>query len=124
MKSEKNNILSKFWQVWASSRQVLTSLVKNDLYLAGAAAVRVPRVPGHPLNFDNGCQAPVLREILGAKRTNFFKNLEILLITSVTQLSFWENKSEPWKSFELGTRPLRGMEPPLIERSLRLAGPR
>ena len=28
----------------------------------GAAAVRVPRVPGHPLNFDNGCQAPVLRD--------------------------------------------------------------
>ena len=65
-----------------------------------AEAVLVPQVLGHLLNFDNGCQAPVLREILGANRPNFFTNLEILFIA-------------PWKFFELGTRPLRGMEPHL-----------
>ena len=30
-----------------------------SMYLAGAAPVRVPRVPGHPLIFSNGCLAPV-----------------------------------------------------------------
>ena len=32
---------------------------------AGAAAVRVPRVPRHPLKYNNGCQAPVLRRTFG-----------------------------------------------------------
>ena len=72
--------------------------------------MRVPRVPGHPLNFDNGCQAPVLRETLGANRPIFKRNLEILLIVSVTKLSFLEKMSEFWDFFELGTRPLRAME--------------
>ena len=32
--------------------------------------MRVPWVPGHPLIFDNGCQAPVLRKNLCANRPN------------------------------------------------------
>ena len=78
----------------------------------------MPRVPGHPLNFDNGCQAPVLGEILGADRPIFSKKLEILLIASVTKLSFLEKMSEFWDFFELGTRPLRALEPPLQNDSL------
>ena len=31
------------------------------LYHPGAAPVRVPWVPGHPLKFSNGCLAPVLK---------------------------------------------------------------
>ena len=38
--------------------------------MSGAAAVRVPRVPGHPLNFDNGCEALILRKILDANKRN------------------------------------------------------
>ena len=41
------------------------------------------------------------------------KDFEILLIEFVTQLSFLENRSELRKFFDLGTRPLRAMEPPL-----------
>ena len=47
---------------------------------AGGAAVRVPRVPGHPLKFDNGCQAPVLRKALGANKPYFLKNFKFLQI--------------------------------------------
>ena len=73
----------------------------------------MPRGPGHPLNFDNGCQAPVLRETLGADRPNFLRNFETLLIESATQLSFWKNRAEFWEFFELGTRPMKALEPPL-----------
>ena len=73
----------------------------------------MPRVPGHPLNFDNGCQAPVLRETLGANRPDFLRNFETLLIESATQLSFLEKRADPLEFFELGTRPLKALEPPL-----------
>ena len=81
---------------------------------SGAAAVQVPRVPGHPLNFDNGCQAPVLKEASDANKPNFLKNFKIFLIVFAIQPSFFENRAEPWDFFELGTRPLKALEPPLI----------
>ena len=60
----------------------LTTYIPKDLAsAAGAAAVRVPRVPGHPLNFDNGCQAPVLRE---KPQVPIVPNSKLLLISSAT----------------------------------------
>ena len=49
-------------------------------YIGAAAAVRVTRVPRHPLKCINGCQAPFLRRMFGTKRPNFFKNSQILFI--------------------------------------------
>ena len=79
----------------------------------GPSLERVPRVPGHPLRFVNGCQAPVLRGALGANKPNFLINFKFLLIVFAIQLSFFENRAEPWDFFELGTRPLKALEPPL-----------
>ena len=67
--------------------------------------MQVPRVPGHQLELDNRCQASVLRKRLDANRPNFLKILKILLIASVTHLSFWENRTEAWEFFELGKSP-------------------
>ena len=50
----------------------------------GVAAIRVQRVPGHPLNLVNGCQALFLKKILGAKRYNFLIIFEIFIMASVT----------------------------------------
>ena len=83
------------------------------LQISEATAVRVPRVPGHPLKFANGCQAPVLKEASDANKPNFLKNFKFLLIVFAIQLSFFENRAEPWDFFELGTRPLKALEPPL-----------
>ena len=52
--------------------------------------VRVPRVPAPPLNFDSGCQAPVMRETLGTNNPNFFKTFKILLIAVATPSLFGE----------------------------------
>ena len=59
---------------------------------SGAAPVRVPWVPGHPLNLDNGGQAPILRETFGAKKPNFLKDFKILFITSGTPSFIWRKK--------------------------------
>ena len=42
----------------------------------------------HPLNFDNGCQLPVLRETLGSKNPNFLKTFKILIIAFATPSFF------------------------------------
>ena len=81
--------------------------------MTGAVVVRVPRVAGHLLKFANGCQAPVLKEASDANKPNFLKNFKFLLIVFAIQLSFFENRAEPWDFFELGTRPLKALEPPL-----------
>ena len=45
---------------------------------AGAAPVRVPRMPGHPLIFSNGCLAPVLKCPWVSKSPFVTKNTKIL----------------------------------------------
>ena len=39
--------------------------------------MQVPQVPTHPLKFDNGCQAPVLREALVANKPHLLKNFYV-----------------------------------------------
>ena len=75
--------------------------------------MRVPRVPGHPLKFDNECQAPVLREALVVNKPYFLKDFKFMQFVSATQLSFLENRGKSLSFFELGTRPLKALEPPL-----------
>ena len=55
-------------------------------------------VPGHPQNFENECQASVLRETVGANRPNFIRNFETLL-ESATWLSLGENSAMFWDFF-------------------------
>ena len=78
---------------------------------SGATAVRVPRVPRHPLKFSNGCQALVLREIFDTKKPIFLKNSQFFCILGVKFVC-------PRILFMLGTRPVKAMAPPLINKQI------
>ena len=63
-------------------------------------AVRVPRVPGHPQIFDNGCQSPVLREALLPINPI---QLKISMSTNYSSFLFWKIGLNP--RFFLGGHP-------------------
>ena len=48
----------------------------------GSASVRVPRVSGYPLKFDNGCQVSVMRDTLGAKAQILGLIFNILMLSA------------------------------------------
>ena len=75
------------WILWI---QFSLRIGQNTTHVSGAAAVRVPRVPGHPLKFDNGCQAPVLREALVANKPHFLKNFYVYKLYPQSSFLFWK----------------------------------
>ena len=64
------------------SNDAPVKVIKKQMYLLYVIAKitfileQVPRVPGHPLRLDNGCQAPILRTILNLKIYQFRENDE------------------------------------------------
>ena len=51
--------------------KILVLIFHTDGFLkSGPSLERVPRVPGHPLSFGNGCRAPVLIKV------QYYKNVK------------------------------------------------
>ena len=93
---------------FVTKSQVVLELAKISVsvypYLEGSLL-------GHPLKFNNGCQALVLREMFGIKKPNFFKNSHFFCILGFRFVC-------PRILFMLGTRPVKTMAPPLVRANL------